>query len=317
MHGTNIAYLPKNVIFLGTTHMRTTNIQRSVKTAHLTILLVFGFASLVDADDVDDARTLQITESEVEAFTVMDVPAMRAYRNERLETLADALTRSNLSAEHQGLVANAMAKVYVGVPVSSYTHTTRTHSSKEDSTERTNTYQVRVSGHIQRDNLEYTSSLDDAMPFLYFSPVPFVPESGKLLDESDSTATFRFELDDLMENEGNDDMMSELAEKMKWLFEIQVNTVDQAPERLTVKLAKTVRQRFLFKLTKFQMDFDYMFIDSCGCYAVSKMSVQMKGSAIVVGRLDESVELSSTDISCEQPVQFLIPDELESSFLMF
>ena len=297
--------------------MCTTNMRRSVNTAHLMILLVFGLATHNYADDVDDAQTLQITESEVEAFTVMDVTAMRAYRNERLETLADALTRSNLSAEHQGLVANAMAKVYVGVPVGSYTHTTRTHSSREDPTESTNTYHVRAAGHIQRDNLEYKRSLDNASPFLYFPPVPFVAESGKLLDKSDSSATFQFEFDLLMENEGEDDMMSDLTEKMKWLFEIRVNTVDQAPERLTVKLAKTVRQRFLFKLTKLQMDFDYTFIDSCGCYAVSKMSMQMKGSAIFVGRLDESAELSNTDISCEQPVQFLIPDELESSFLMF
>ena len=265
--------------------------RRSVKTAFLLILSVIGFAAITHSDVVDDPTTLPIDVSEGETFTVMDGDAMRAYRDERRETLVEALTSSNLSAEHQELIANAMAKLYVGVPVSSYTHTTRTHSSKEESIESTNTYHVRLAGHVERENHEYKSSLDNAVPFLYFPPVPFVSESGKLVDESDSNATFEFELALMMENEGEDGMMSDLADKMKWVFEIRVNTVDQAPERLTVKLANTVRQRFLFKLSK--------------C------------SAIIVGRLDESVVLTNTDINCEQPVQFLLPDTQESSFLSF
>ena len=288
-----------------------------VITAYFSILIIFSLGTLVYADDSEDVQALQTSESESDAFTVMDIEAMSVYRDERRETLVEALTRSNLSAEHQELVANAMAKVYVGVPVSSYTHTTRTHSSKEDSLESTNTYHVRLAGHIEREDHEYKSSLDNAVPFLYFPPVPFVSESAKLLDESDSNATFEFELALMMENEGEDGMMSDLADKMKWVFEIRVNTVNQAPERLTVKLANTVRQRFLFKLSKFQMDFDYSFIESCGCFAVNRMNTQIKGSAIIVGRLDESVVLTNTDISCEQPVQFLLPYTQESSFLSF
>lgn len=303
--------------------MYVTNNQRSVKMASLLILLVFGFATHNYADEEGDPQppeppeSPQTTESDVEAFTVMDVAAMNTYRDERREELVESLAQSNLSAEHIELVANAMAKVYVGVPVSSYTHTSRTHSSREDPIESTNTYHVRAAGYIQREDLEYKNTLDSNAPFMYFPPVPFESETGRLLDETDSTSTFEFELGFSLDNEGDVDMMSDLADKMKWVFVIAVNNAEQAPEHITVKLAKPVRKRFLFKLSTFQMKFDYTFIESCGCFAVSRMNMEMKGSAIIIGRLNESVELTNTDISCEQPVLFLQPDKEEFNFISF
>ena len=291
--------------------------RRSVKIEYLLMLCVFGFATLAHADEVEEPHTLVIAESEDETFTVMDVEAMSAYRDERRKTLVEALTRSNLGAEHQELIANAMAKVYVGIPVSTFTHTMRTHSSRDDSTESTNTSHVSVAGHIQQEDIEYTSSLHSNSPFLYFPPVPFDVETAKMLDESDSTVTFEFDFDFLKLNEDEDGMPAGIAEDMKWVFEITVNTVNQSPEHITVKLAKPFRKRFLFKMTTLQLDFDYSFIESCGCFAVSRMNMSMKGSALIVGRLDESFELTNTDISCEQPLQFLLPDTQESSFLSF
>ena len=242
---------------------------------------------------------------------------MNTYLDERRDELVESLAQSDLSADHIELVANAMAKVYVGVPVSSYTHTSRIHSSREDPIESTNTYHVRAAGHIQQEGIEYTNTLDSNAPFMYFPPVPFESETGKVLDESDSTTTFEFELGFSIDADGDDDMMSDLAEKMKWVFEITVNNAEQAPEHITVKLAKPVRKRFLFKLSTFQMKFDYTFIENCGCFAVSSMNMEMKGSAIIVGRLNESVELKNTDIRCEQPVQFLQPDKEEFNFISF
>lgn len=291
--------------------------RRSVKNVYLLILCVFGFATLAHADEVEEPNTPLIVESEDETFTVMDVEAMSAYRDERRETLIEALTDSNLSAEHQRLVANAMAKIYVGIPVSSFTQTTRTRSSREEPTETTNTAHVSIAGSIQHENLEEASSLESNSPFLYFPAVPFLAETGKLLDESDSTATFVFDFDLLVDDEGEDDMMSNLADQMKWVFEFAVNTVDQAPERITVKLVEPVRKRFMFKLNTSQMEFDFSFIESCDCFAVSTMAMQMAGSVIFLGRLDVSFELTNTDINCEQPVQFLLPDTQDFGLRMF
>lgn len=297
--------------------MCSTKNRRSVCITYLSILGVLGFATFVYTDDVEDLQTLQTASSDGEAFSVMDAEAMRAYRDDRHETLVEALTRSNLSTEHQKLVANAMAKTYVGIPVSSYTYTSRFNQGGDYSNEIKDNYYVRVAGHIQRENVKFTQSLNNASPFKYFPPVPFVSETGKLLHESESAATFEFKLKHVNKSVGEFDMMFDEAKKMKWLFEITVNTDDQAPERLSLKLAKPVRKRFLFILRSFQMDFDFSFIESCGCFAISRMNMEMKGSAIIVRRLDQSVELTNTDISCDQPVQFLLPDERDSGLRMF
>lgn len=297
--------------------MSENNDRRSMKTTYSLMLCMCAFSTVAYADDVEEPHTPPISEPESETFEVLDVEAMNAYQDERREALVEALTHSNLSAEHQELVANAMAKVYVGIPVSTFTHTIQTHSSRDDSTESTGMSHVSIAGHIQQEDIEYTSSLDTNSPFLYFPPVPFEAETGKLLKESDSTVTFKFDFDFLQLNEDDEGIPAGIAEDMKWVFEISVNTVNQSPNRITVKLAKPFRKRFLFKMSTMQMDFDYSFIESCSCFAVSRMSMSMKGSALIVGRLDESFELTHTDISCEQPVQFLLPDEKGSGFRMF
>lgn len=251
------------------------------------------------------------------AFTAMDEEAMKVYREERRTELVESLSLSNLSAEHQELIASAIAKIYVGIPVSSYTFSSKVESSQEEDEESSISYHVRPTGHIQRGNLEVYHSLDTNNPFMYFPPVPFVSETGKLIRESDSTATFQFDFEFPMDSEDEDEMMAEFADQMKWTVEITVSKASEAPERLTIDLAKPIRKRFLFKMTNIKMDFHYSYIDDCDCFAVSRMNMQMKGSALFVGKLDESVELTYTDISCEQPVQFLLPETTDSSFLMF
>ena len=99
--------------------------RRTVITTCLSILTILSIGSFSYAQDEDDQATPQNTDSNSVAFTLMDVEAMIAHRDERRDTLAEALAESKLSAEHQELVSNAIAKAYVGVPVSSFTKTTK------------------------------------------------------------------------------------------------------------------------------------------------------------------------------------------------
>ena len=298
--------------------MPTINNRDTLKTAYLSILVVFGLGSLSYAQDEDDQTTPQPTDSNSVAFTLMDVEAMIAYRDERRDTLAESLAESNLSAEQQQLVANAVAKAYVGIPVSSYTQSTKILSSEdEDSTENSSRVQVNVAGHTQREGASHTNRLDSNNPFFYFPAVPFVAESGQLLDESDSSATFEFDFDFPMDNAEEDEMMANLVKKMKWVFEISVSKADQTPERITMKLTKPVRKRFVFKMSTFQVDIHYSFIESCDCFAVTMMRTRIEASAIVAGRIEETVELTYSEIDCEPPKRFLLPEEPESSFLAF
>ncbi len=290
------------------------------KVARFSISITFLLATLgsvYHGEDESDSEPPPISDENAHPFTVMDVEAMSVYRDERRTELIESLTLSNLSAEHQELIANAIAKSYVGIPVSSFTHTTTVHSSQDESVESSNTSHVSVAGHIQQEGIDYKSSLNSNNPYVYFPPVPFVSETGKLITESDSFAQFAFDFKFPMEDVGEDDMMADFVETMKWTFEVTVSKADQAPELITLKLAKPIRKRFLFKMTTLQLDFHYTYVDSCDCFAVSKLNTQMQGSALFVGRLDETVELTFTDISCEGPVRFLLPETEDSSILMF
>ena len=307
--------------------MPTIKLTQASRFSFFSIFLLLSLGSFYYGEDESDQETLPSSDSNADAdeqeitnyvaFTAMDEEAMRVYREERRTELVESLSLSNLSAEHQELIASAIAKTYVGVPVSSFTFSSNVESSQEEDEESSITYHVRSTGHVQREDLEVYHSLDTNNPFMYFPPVPFVSETGKLLKESNSNATFQFDFEFPMDSEDEDEMMSEFADQMKWTVEITVSKVSEAPERLTISLAKPIRKRFLFKMTTIQMDFQFKYIDGCDCFAVSTMNMEMKGSALFVGKLDESVELTFTDISCEQPVRFLLPETTDSSFLMF
>jgi len=307
---------------------------KQTQVARFSFLLLFCLASLgtfYHGENESDQKAKPISETNGDtyivldeqeiryrvAFTLMDKQAMSVYRDERRTELIESLAQSKLTTEHQELIANAIAKIYVGIPVSSFTHHTKVLSAHNEPVESSNTSHVSVAGHIQQDDLEYTSRLDSNSPFMYFPPVPFVAETGKLLKESDSSVTFQFDFEFPMDSEDEDEMMSEFADQMKWTIEISISKASEAPERITIDLAKPIRKRFLFKMTTIQMDFHFKYIDGCDCFAMNRMNMEMKGSALFVGKLDESFELTFTDINCEQPVQFLLPETTDFSFLMF
>ena len=152
---------------------------------------------------------------------------------------------------------------------------------------------------------------------MYFPAVPFVSESGKLLRESDSSATFVFDYYFPLFHDAEDEMFANLAKKMKWVFEISVSKADLNPERITVKLAKPVRKRFVITYRTIQMDFHYSYSESCGCVTVSEMKSLMQYSMAIVGTFEESSEETFSEIICEQPVQFLLPEQNENSFLSY
>lgn len=283
-----------------------------------------------DSTDEEDVPPLpQTPELEGKAFIVMDVEEMRAYRDARRELLDEALTQSPqlyLYPHHRTLVANAIAKAYVGIPVSSYTESTQTKINRVVSadgtdtrwevSDSTDTFHVSVDGHLQQESLEQTSNLGSSMTFLHLHPVPFDAKTARLLKESETTATFEFAFDFSQEYEDEDDVNSDYAEPPNWVLELTVNKADQAPELISVKLIST-RYRVLGSRTHAQFDFEYAFIESCECFAVNKTRYRVWGSTHDFGRLVRDIETTSTEISCEQPMKFLLPNVQESGTFLF
>ena len=176
---------------------------------------------------------------------------------------------------------------------------------------------MNAAGYIQRADNPLKFPLSSNNPFMYFPAVPFVAESGKLLRESDSSATFAFDYHFPLFHNAEDEMFANLAKKMKWVFEISVSKADLTPERITVKLAKPVRKRFVFTFKTIQMDFHYLYTESCGCVTVSEMKSLMQSSMVIEGTTEESSEETFSEITCEQPVQFLLPEENENKLLRY
>ena len=242
--------------------------RRPVCSAFASTLYIFVFASLSYADDLDDQPIPQTTDSNGDSFTLMNVEAMNAYRDERRNLLAESLAQSDLSSEHQDIVANAMAKLYVGIPVSSYTYSARNTYLKYEPTETTANYLVSVDGHIGYDDVPFTHTLTILSPFTYIPPDAIVSESGKLLDETDSSATFAFDIEFELQNDIDEDMIAEISDKMKWDLEFTINKANQSPELVVIKLNKPVRKRFRFKIQSVRLEFHYSLVEKCDCFAV-------------------------------------------------
>lgn len=242
--------------------------------------------------------------------------AIEEYRNERQSKLAEALAESNLSEEHKQLLTKAMTEMYLGIPLSSYTHAEREESSSDGDSESSAQWFISEDGRIHHASESIIYDLNSASPFVSLPTVPFEAETGRVVDESDSEATFVFDMAMTM-NAESDDEFAGLAKQMRWIAEVVVGKLDQSPQSFVMKLEKPVRKRFLFKLSTFRMELHYSYAESCDGYAVNRMVAEMDGSAIVVGKLYQFVESTFTDIACQQPLVRLVPDEDESNFFQF
>ena len=108
----------------------------------------------------------------------MDVDAINDYQDKRRARLVESLTLSNLSNEHQDLLSSVMAKVFVGIPVSTFTETNRYEYKNEEPVENTDNWAVSDLGHIRHEIVPTLFSLTKASPFTFLPPVPFLPETG-------------------------------------------------------------------------------------------------------------------------------------------
>ena len=279
------------------------------------VACVLAFSNSLAEDDEQEPEASNASDYD---FTRLDTTeAINNYRDELHREAIDGLASSNLSDEHQELLANAIAAMYLGVPLSSYTESEREESSDEEPTERSLRWVITADGRIRHESesMSISHDLNTMSPFVYFPPLPINAASGRVLVESDTEALFVFDFDMPMDM-GEEDF-SRLADKMKWVAEITVNKHDQSPKSFVLKLEKPVRMRFLFKIKTFKMELHYSNIESCAGYAVDRMQVEMDGSAIVVGKLYQFVESTFTDIECDQPVVRLVPRETESNFFAF
>lgn len=276
-----------------------------------------GFLFLGTSYAETEGETDQSSDSAVVAFTLLDTrEAIDSYRAERYKKAAGALASSSLKHEHMELVANAISKMFAGVPVSTYTESEREEGSSDESTESTANWIIGDDGRIQRENESIFRQLNSPSPFVVMPSVPFNAASGRVLNESDTEATFVFDVDMKMDADDEGEFAG-MADKMKWVAEVLVDKNEQAPKAFTMKLDKPLRKRFIFKITTLKIEWGYVFNEGCASHIVNRITTEMDGSAIGAGKLHQFTEATYSDIECEQPLRFLLPDDTESNFVGF
>ena len=281
------------------------------------VIALFCLACISAVANDEQQTTEETTDIEASTFAVLDTAdAINDYRDQRQKESSESLKRSSLSTEHQELLATAMSKMYLGVPLSSFTYSERQESSEEEPMESTESLVVRDDGRIHHATESISYDLNTNNPFVSLPSVPFNADTGRVLEESGSEVTFGFDVSTEMVGMEDEDFGNFVA-RMEWIAEVVVNKQDQSPSRFALRLKKPVRQRFLFKLSKIETELHYAYIESCNGYAVHRMDMEMEVSAIFIGRIDEFVESTFTDIECTVPLIHLLPEQRDSGIFPF
>lgn len=300
--------------------MRTSNKRCSSSIVFFTTLLVTIWISIgctADVADVADQSSNESIDSPDDLHVRMDVQAMGEYRHSRQVKFAGSLARSELSTEHQELLANVLAKLYVGVPVSSFSETYIDPKSSETDSEITENWRVTDAGYLQNET--QSSPIDLRFNPVFISlPTPlFVPDSGQLLGESDTTAKFVFQLDKRGKSLNVIEELYWLDSNSDWVMEITVAKGDQSPKSLVLKIAPPEFETPEPRLVSQSYEFHYSFVESCGCFAVIKAKAELEapeGYEELIEPGVRSTQSTYSNIKCVEPLQFLLPD-LELPFV--
>ena len=292
-----------------------TSYYRKTPLFSFTVLLAAGLGFHSSSIAEEEAKVTPSVNFKGEAFTTMNVEMLNTYRTERYTEVVESLTASELSKDHQELVANAVAKAYLGVPVSSFTETSTRSFGDEKGPSTTKNWEVTEVGQIEGINDASVDGLFELSPFMALPPTPFVPETGKLVEETDTTAKFVFELKKPKDFGIGDREIAELSEELNWLMEITVNKADQSPKVIAMSLESPERASSDQGLEEVNVEVHYQFVKSCDCFAASKFGMTMVMSVEESVNLSLSTETTFSKVECVQPLQFLLPELDETAFL--
>lgn len=236
---------------------------------------------------------------------------MHKYRDGRQAEFAKSLTESKLSNQHRKLLAIAMAKTYVGIPVSSYTETNQFVGVDKDVSEETDNWTVTDSGYLQSETDPTNIDLRFTAPFLALPLSSFIPETGRVLEESETKATFEFKIDIGEHEDTIANMIFSLSSNTAWILQISTIKSDQSPESVILKIQPPTYDSPESTLEALSLEVRYSYIDSCECFAVTSDSVEIElpeGYEEFVEPGLRSSTATYSNIVCDRPLQYLLPD---------
>ena len=298
--------------------MPTSHFLRSSTVPLCYILVVAGLSSCSQFNSANESQPDHAADSGGQHFTRMDVASMREYRDGRRAEFAESLAQSKLSKQHQELLANAMAKTYVGIPVSSFTEMNQFVGVDKEVSEETQNWSVTDAGYLQSETESTKLDLRFTPPFVALPLFAFLPETGRLLEESDTKATFEFKIDIGKHEDTIANMIFSLSTNTAWVMQISTIKSDQSPESVLLKIQPPTYESPEPTLEALSLEVRFSYIESCGCFAVTSDSVEVEMPEGYEEFVEPGLRTSTatySNIVCDQPLQYLLPDLEQPLFL--
>ncbi len=261
----------------------------------------------------DPVSTLDSSISSTTTFTVAEI---QQYRDDRYHMFQESLSEAQLSEEHRDLIASALSKTYTGIPLCSFTFALDARGDKALPSEEEAVWIVTESGVTEQAGNEDQRHYRDS-PISYVPNNPFDLAQGSVVSESKSLVKFRFPLTPRLIAPNLHSDAVRVLRKVDWVADLTVDPEQQAPISLLLTLASDDgrAQAPLVNIDVARVEFLYKYNDSCQFYEVFSKMRLFKGSSLFSGDFLDKTIKTFTNVECEQPVAFLLPEKKELEFI--
>ena len=256
-------------------------------------------------------------------YATFDANKKNEYRETRYNDVVSKLSHTSITAEHQELLAHALSKVYVGIPLCSYTSSHEIQGKIFEDPGNSGKWNVlrrrvqRFSGELPEGTEFISKPLYSPMsPFVYIPAIPFSLEEGTVVKKTSNAVTFSFPLDTLLFAHSRANAWIQwLSDQADWVIEFKVDKELQAPQTLKFRLAKAVKKRMQYSIDTVDVTMAFSYIEQCKIHALTSFKVRIEGSAAFRGKFVEEKRDSYTDIKCKIPPEYLHPYTPKVNFL--
>lgn len=268
-----------------------------------------------------------ITKERLYGHTYMDATEKKEFQAKRYDEVMSELKHTSLEPADRELFAQALSKLYVGVPLCKYTYSDEVKGELFDNNSLVGKWEVVPKG-VQR----FRSELPDIIsmmkplysptsPFVYMPATPFsapfIPFSItdiKMLNKTTTRATFVFPFDHQLFADAHY-RVRWLMEQTDWRIELTVDKEKQSPQMLKIRLAQPVKKRMRYSFDKVEVSMNFTYIESCEFHALTSLSLKIEGWAFSHGKVEEEKTDTYSNIECNRPLVYLHPHTTRVNFL--
>ena len=276
---------------------------------YLILGLVLAYALFTTAQSDESSSDFDLDES----ITILNEEERLSYQKDRAQLIKDELSFALLEGEHRDLLAEALSKFHGGVPVCTYREdSVESLPKEEDLIESTKVVSIQDSGFATADESRPVPLHGFMTPFDRIFLKSWNLPTGRVLTQSDSKITFRFDLDP----ETSDDIEERFREHheavtsfirgKKLVVDITIDKQDRTVKRYRSRLLRSFGKLFRYRVKKFNTTFDYEFKEACQCMVAVRHSMEISFSSIVTGRLGIESELKYSEMQFEKPLRYVL-----------